>query len=306
MIPGFGKNMKKLKLKQRSAGTLFFNMVNGFVLLFVVFITLFPFYYIAIVSISNGSLVARGEISFYPREITFQAYITVFNNPDIWQSYMNTILYTVVGTAINILMSSLCAYPLSRKDFYGRSFFTFFVAFTMFMSGGLIPLYLVVLKLGLINTMWALVLPPAINTFNMIIIRTFFQGIPVSLHESAYLDGANDISILFKIILPLSKPVMATMTLFYSVWHWNSFFPALIYLNSKVKYPVQILLRNIVVSGEFSEQSVDIGGVGLDFTVVATNYKYAVIIITVLPILIVYPFLQKYFAKGTMVGAIKG
>jgi putative aldouronate transport system permease protein len=263
-------------------------------------------YYILIVSISSGTFVSRGDVTIFPRGITFSAYKTVFQNSDIWRSYINTLLYTTVGTFINILLSSMCAYPLSRKDFYGRSVFTFIVAFTMFMSGGMIPLYLTVLKLRLIDTMWAIVLPPAISTYNMIIMRTFFQGIPISLQESAFLDGANDLQIIWKIILPLSKPIMATMVLFYAVGHWNSFFPALIYLNSKSKYPVQVLLRNIVIAGEFADQQTSIGNVESNFAVIATNYKYAVIIISVVPILLVYPFLQKHFAKGVMVGAIKG
>lgn len=289
-----------------STGYKIFNVINYMLLLMLVFITVYPMYYIFIVSISSGTYVSRGDVHLLPKGINFSAYKTVFQNSDIWRSYLNTIIYTTVGTAINIVLSSMCAYPLSRKDFYGKSVFTFIVAFTMFMSGGMIPLYLVVLKLGLIDTIWAIVLPPAINTFNMIIMRTFFQGIPVSLQESAFLDGANDLQILWKIILPLSKPIMATMVLFYAVQHWNSFFSALIYLNSKSKYPVQILLRNIVIAGEFADQQTSIGNVESNFAVVATNYKYAVIIISVVPILMVYPFLQKHFAKGVMVGALKG
>ena len=189
---------------------------------------------VQIVSISSGTFVSRGDVTIFPRGITFSAY-KLFFKFRYMRSYINTLLYTTVGTFINILLSSMCAYPLSRKDFYGRSVFTFIVAFTMFMSGGMIPLYLTVLKLRLIDTMWAIVLPPAISTYNMIIMRTFFQGIPISLQESAFLDGANDLQIIWKIILPLSKPIMATMVLFYAVGHWNSFFPALIYLNSKSK-----------------------------------------------------------------------
>lgn len=298
--------MNKKTAIKKSVGYRIFSIVNYILLLLVVFITLYPMYYVFIVSISNGTYVSRGAVHFLPKGITLSAYKTVFDNSDIWRAYLNTIIYTTLGTAINIVLSSMCAYPLSRKEFYGRSVFTFIIAFTMFMSGGMIPLYLVVLKLGLIDTMWAIVLPPAINTFNMIIMRTFFQGIPISLQESAFLDGANDLIILWKIILPLSKPIMATMILFYAVQHWNSFFSALIYLNSKSKYPVQILLRNIVIAGEFADQQTSIGSVESNFAVVATNYKYAVIIISVIPILLVYPFLQKYFAKGVMVGALKG
>lgn len=292
--------------KHISFGSRLFDGINIFLLLLLVFITLYPMYYIFIVSISDGNLVTRGVIKFFPMDITFDAYQIVFNNPAIWKAYGNTLLYTTLGTTINIIMSALCAYPLSRRDMYGRNMFIFMVAITMFINGGLIPLYLVVQKLGMIDTMWALLLPPAINTFNMIIMKTYFEGIPVALQESAYLDGANEIQVLYKIILPLSMPVMATMVLFYAVHHWNSFFPALIYLNDSSKFPVQVLLRNIVIAGEFADQTSVIGSSTSGFRVVATNYKFAVIIITVLPILIVYPFLQKYFVKGAMVGALKG
>jgi putative aldouronate transport system permease protein len=275
-------------------------------LLLLIFITVYPIYYIFIVSISDGNLVTRGLIKFYPMDITFDAYKVVFNNPKIWQAYSNTLLYTTVGTAINVIMTALCAFPLSRKDFYGRNIFIFMVAVTMFISGGLIPVYLVVQKLGLIDTMWALMLPTAISTFNMIIMKTYFEGIPVALQESAYLDGANELQVLWKIILPLSLPVMATMVLFYAVHHWNSFFPALIYLNDSEKFPVQVLLRNIVIAGEFADQTADVGSASSNFRVVATNYKFAVIIITILPILVAYPYLQKYFVKGAMIGALKG
>ncbi|WP_240418267.1 carbohydrate ABC transporter permease [Paenibacillus periandrae] len=292
--------------KHISLGSKIFDVCNIAVLLLLIFITVYPIYYIFIVSISDGNLVTRGLIKLLPMDITFDAYLVVFKNPKIWQAYGNTLLYTTVGTTINVILTALCAYPLSRKDFYGRNIFIFMVAVTMFISGGLIPVYLVVQKLGLIDTMWALMLPTAISTFNMIIMKTYFEGIPVALQESAYLDGANELQVLWKIILPLSLPVMATMVLFYAVHHWNSFFPALIYLNDSDKFPVQVLLRNIVIAGEFADQTADVGSASSNFRVVATNYKFAVIIITVLPILVAYPYLQKYFVKGAMIGALKG
>lgn len=292
-------NAIKIRRKKIDA----FNVINTVVLLVAAFITLYPMYYILITSISSGKAIASGTVTFFPREFNLEAYKMVFKNQDIWRSYLNTILYTGVGTLINIVFTAMCAFPLSRKNFYGRKFFTFIITLTMFISGGMIPLYLVVNQLGLIDTMWAIVLPPAISTYNMIIMRTFFTGIPDSLQESAYLDGANDIQILAKIILPLSKPIMATMTLFYGVQHWNSFFSAILYLNTKEKYPVQVILRDIVIAGEFSEQG---GDVSQNLNIISTNYKYAVIIISVLPILCIYPLLQKHFAKGVMIGAVKG
>ncbi|MCI9457475.1 MAG: carbohydrate ABC transporter permease [Oscillospiraceae bacterium] len=284
-------------------GSRIFDFCNILFMLCLAFITLYPMYNIFIVSISSAEYIYAGAVSFIPKGINFDAYRMVFKNDSIWRSFGNSILYTTVGTAINVVCSAMCAYPLSRKDFYGRGFFTLFVAVTMFISGGMIPSYLVVNQLRLINTMWAIVLPGAISTYNMIIMRTFFQNLPVSLQESAYLDGANDITILFKVVLPLSMPIIATMTLFYAVGHWNSYFNAMIYLNSKSKFPLQVLLREIVVAGNMADESSDLTS---NINIIAINFKYAVIVITVVPILVVYPFLQKHFTKGVMIGAIKG
>ena len=284
-------------------GSRIFDFCNVLFMLCLAFITLYPMYNIFIVSISSAEHIYAGTVSFIPKGINFDAYRMVFKNDSIWRSFGNSILYTTVGTAINVVCSAMCAYPLSRKTFYGRGFFTVFVAVTMFISGGMIPSYLVVNQLHLINTMWAIVLPGAISTYNMIIMRTFFQNLPVSLQESAYLDGANDITILFKVVLPLSMPIIATMTLFYAVGHWNSYFNAMIYLNSKSKFPLQVLLREIVVAGNMADESSDLTS---NINIIAINFKYAVIVITVVPILIVYPFLQKHFTKGVMIGAIKG
>lgn len=285
------------------SGNKLFDICNAAFLVIVGFITLYPMWYILVVSLSSAQYINLGKVSFFPRGFNFDAYKIVFANDRIWRSYANTILYTTTGTLINVVMTAMCAYPLSRKDLYGRKFFTVFVTLTMFISGGMIPLYLVVMKLNLLNTMWAIVLPPAISTYNMIVMRTAFESIPISLTESAYLDGANDIQILAKIIVPLSKPILATMTLFYAVSHWNSFFPAMLYLNEQSKYPVQVLMRDIVIAGDMTS---DTGDVSNNINILATNYKYAVIIISVIPILVVYPILQKHFTKGVMIGAVKG
>lgn len=294
---------KKKPVDNAGIGARIFDWCNVVFMLLLAFIMLYPMYNILVVSISSAEYIYRGEVNFIPKGINFDAYKMVFENESIWVSFKNSVVYTVVGTAINVVCSAMCAYPLSRKDFYGRGFFTFFVALTMFISGGMIPSYLVVNQLRLINTIWAIVLPGAISTYNMIIMRTFFQNIPTSLTESAYLDGANDIQILFKVILPLSMPIIATMTLFYAVGHWNSYFQAMIYLNSKSKFPLQVLLREIIVAGNMAEESADLSA---NMQIIAINFKYAVIIITIVPILVVYPFLQKYFTKGVMIGAIKG
>lgn len=293
--------MKNL-LKRRS-GNLLFDIFNITFLVLLAFITLYPMWYIAIVSISSATHINLGDVKFIPKGINFTAYRIVFQNDKIWTAYRNTILYTVVGTLINVMMTAMCAYPLSRKDLYGRRPITVFITLTMFVSGGMIPLYLVIMNLHMINTMWAIVLPPAISTYNMIVMRTSFEAIPISLTESAYLDGANDMQILGKIIMPLSKPILATMTLFYAVSHWNSFFPAMLYLNSQDKYPVQVIMRDIVIAGDMADEFGDIQG---SVSIIATNYKYAVIIISMVPILCVYPFLQRHFTKGVLVGAVKG
>ncbi|PNT90264.1 sugar ABC transporter permease [Clostridium thermosuccinogenes] len=290
---------------KQSFGSKVFDIINVLLMILLIVITLYPFYYIIIVSLSDGKAVMKGLVKLRPVGINFKSYSIVLKDPYIGTAYLNTILYTTFGTFINILFSTLCAYPLSRKNFFGKRIFTVMIVFTMFFSGGLIPTYLTVQKLGMLDTIWALVLPGAINTYNMIIIRTFFQDIPAELHESAYIDGANDIKIFAKIILPLSKPIIATMTLFYAVGHWNSFFSALIYLNEREKYPLQIVLRNMVVSGELTSQSNQMGAAA-DFLAIDTTIKYAVIIVATLPILVVYPFVQKYFVKGVMIGSLKG
>lgn len=290
------------KLISRTGNALF-DIVTYVILTVLGFITLYPMWYILIVSVSSAQHINLGDISFWPKGLNFEAYKIVFENEKIWRAYANTILYTVSGTALQVILTAMCAYPLSRPDFYGRRILSIFTTLTMFISGGMIPLYLVIMNLHMINTIWAIILPPAISTYNMIVMRTSFQAIPHSLAESAYLDGANDIQIFAKIILPLSKAILATMTLFYAVAHWNSFFPAMLYLNDQAKYPVQVLMRDIIISGELTGDTGDVTG---SLNIVATNYKYAVIIISMLPILFVYPFLQKHFTKGVLLGAVKG
>lgn len=282
-----------------------FDLVNILLMLLLIVVMLYPLYYILIVSISYGAAVARGEVTLYPVRMTLKAYEIIFADAPILNGYKNTLLYTGLGVLVNLLFTSLCAYPLSRKEFAGKTFFSLFIVFTMFFDGGMIPRFLVVHALGMTDTIWAMVIPSAISVMYMIMMRTFFQGIPEGLYESAYIDGANDFTIFTRIVLPLSAPVMATMTLFYSVSHWNSFFPALIYLNETKRYPLQIILRNMVIQGDMSAQSVETSGV-MGTMVVDENIKYAVVIISILPILLLYPLLQKYFVKGAMIGSIKG
>ncbi|MCU6711459.1 carbohydrate ABC transporter permease [Paenibacillus sp. J5C_2022] len=290
--------------QKRSVGSRLFDIANYFIMIALIMITFYPLYYIFIVSISDGYAVMKGSVHFWPTGVNLDTYRLILADPFVVRAYLNTIIYTLVGTIVNLSCTVLCAYPLSRKEFFGRGFFTVMIVVTMFFSGGLIPSYLLVQKLGMVNTMWALIIPGAISAWNMIIMRTFFQGIPNELFESAHMDGAGELRVLARILLPLSAPIIATISMFYAVGHWNSFFPALIYLNEKVKYPLQVMLRNMVIEGDMTTQTQELGGAYAYVT--ATNIKFAVIIIVILPIVMVYPFIQKYFIKGVMIGSLKG
>ena len=298
-------SVKSVK-KRRSTADIIFLTINYVLLIICCIIVLYPIYYMFIISISDGYAVLRGEVKFFPVGINFSSYKAVLESPDIPKSYLNTVIYTVVGTFINVAMTAMCAYPLSRKKFFGRNVFAFMIIFTMFFDASMIANFMVVDQLNLTNKIWAIVLPGAINAWYMVIMRTFFQQIPEEIYESAHLDGAGDFVIFGKIVLPLSVPTIMTMVLFYAVGHWNSWFNALIYLDDKAKYPVQLIMRNIVLSGETAALSSSAASMSQDVGIVATNVKYAVVFVTMLPILLVYPFIQKYFVKGIMVGALKG
>lgn len=255
-----------------------------------------------IVSISDGYAVLRGEVTILPKGFSLEAYSALLADDDVPRAYLNTVIYTVVGTLVAVIMTALCAYPLSRKSCYGRGVMAMFVIFTMFFDAGMVSNLMVVVNLHLKNTIWAIVLPGAINVWYMVIMRTFFETIPTELYESAYIDGANELTIFVRIVAPLSKSIFATMILFYAVGHWNSFMPALIYLDDSNLFPMQLILRNIVLGATVSGNTT----VSADTATLGQNIKYAAIFVTVLPILVVYPFAQKYFVKGIMVGSVKG
>lgn len=287
-----------------STGDRAFTAIISIALILVCICVIYPIYYMLIVSISDGYAVTRGEVTLLPKGINFGAYKAILTNKYVPNSYKNTIIYTVTGTVINLAMTSLCAYPLSRKKFFGRHVFTALIVFTMFFDAGIISQYMVVNSLHMRNTIWAIVIPGAINVWYMMIMRTFFEDIPEDLFESAKLDGANDMTIFVRIVIPLSKAVMATMVLFYAVGHWNAFLQPLIYLDDRDMLPMQLILRNIVMGSDAAMGgSMSIAG---DMSTMSMNIKYAVIFITILPILVVYPFVQKYFVKGVMVGSVKG
>ncbi|MBQ3669003.1 MAG: carbohydrate ABC transporter permease [Clostridia bacterium] len=303
----------KLKVKNSSGltrigegkGSKVFDVFNVILMFLFLLVTLYPFWYAIIISLSDGKAVMANRVSIVPIDMTFATYKVVLRDPSIVTGFRNTIIYTVVGTLINLAASSLCAYPLSRSQLPGRGIIMKLIVFTMFFSGGMIPTYLVVNSLGIIDSIWAIVLPGAISTYNMIVMRTFFMGIPESLHEAACLDGASEVQILVRVVLPLSKAILATMLLFYGVGHWNSYMNALLYLNKKDLFPLQSILRNMVVDGQLSEAQTQVGG-GSSFQVVETTMKYAVIVVSTLPIVLIYPFVQKYFVKGVMIGSVKG
>ena len=290
---------KKRSKKIISRSDMIFYIITGIIITLFFIVVLYPILFVLAASFSSGDAVSAGKVFLWPVEFSLDGYKTVFNDRDVLVGFRNSLIYMVVGTAINVALTMCAAYALTRVELPGINKIMFLFTFTMFFGGGMIPNYILVRSLHIMNTMWAIVLPPAISTYNMIVMRTSFQAIPDSLVESAYLDGANDITIFSKIVLPLSKPIIATMTLYYAVYHWNSYFPSMLYLNDQKKYPVQVVMRDIVIQGDTSEIT---GSVNI----IATNYKYAVIIISIVPILLVYPLLQKYFTKGVMVGAVKG
>ena len=290
------------KKKRRARGDRVFAFANLALLILFTGMILFPIYYMFIVSISGSTNVVRGDITWYPQNINLDAYKTILKNESLGRSYLNTVFYTVAGTSISVFMSALCAYPLSRKQLYGRRAVTFFIIFTMLFDVGMIPRFLVVNALNLRNTVFSILLPGAIDVYYMIMIRTFFQVLPEEMAESAKMDGAGEWKIFSRIIVPLSKPVLASVTLFYAVGIWNSYLGPLLYLDEKKLYPLQLILRNIVISNEMSTMSGDIASMNIS----TMNIKYAVIFISILPILCIYPFIQKYFNKGVMVGAVKG
>lgn len=281
-----------------------FQIVNTMILSGVVVSTLYPFVYMIAVSLSGDLYVLRGEVWLWPKGFTLDMYHLVLNDPRISTAYLNTIIYTVTGTAISLAVTSLGAYALSKKEMSGNQFFTMLIVFTMFFSGGMIPTFLVVRSLGFMDTLWAMVLPGAVSTWNLIIMRTFFRGIPAELEEAGRIDGLNDFGIYLRIVLPLSKAVMATIGLFYAVGIWNNFYQALLYLRDSSLFPLQVVLRNIVLAGQVNNSEVT--SVGGDNLIVEESLKFATIIVSTLPILMVYPFLQKYFVKGVMIGSVKG
>lgn len=290
---------------RKSIGERIFDIFNHVFLGLVSVLTIYPFIYVVFASLSDPVEMTRHQgILLRPIGFSVEAYNAVFQNPNIGVGYKNTLIYVFGGTFINLLLTSFGAYALSRKTLESRNKIMLAIVFTMMFSGGMIPTYLLVKNLNMLDTMWALLIPNAVSTWNLIIMRTSFMAIPDSLEESAKIDGANDFTILFKVVLPLSKAVLAVIILFYAVYHWNAWFNAAIYLRKREFFPLQLILREILIENDTN--SMMTGASATDKVPIGETIKYATIVVSTLPILMVYPMLQNYFIKGVMVGAVKG
>jgi ABC-type glycerol-3-phosphate transport system permease component len=285
-----------------------FHIFNNVFLGFCFIIIIFPIMNIVSESLSSPNAVMTGKVLFWPVQPTIKAYEKIIINPALLQGYGNSIFYTVVGTLINIVLTIMAAYPLSRKDFYGRKIIISIFVFTMLFGGGLIPTYLLIKDLGMINSRWVMVIPNALSVWNVMIARTFFQNtIPDELCEAAELDGVDDIKMLLLIVLPVSGPIIAVLVLFYAVGHWNSYFDGLIYLKANNLLPLQVVLRNILTSSQILDSMTNLPSAEQSAALeLAETLKYSIIVFASLPVLILYPFVQKHFTKGIMIGSLKG
>ena len=281
--------------------------ILDYILLTVAFLLVaYPLYFVIIASVSDPIAVYEGRVIIWPIKPTLEGYARIFSYDSLFTGYKNTLIYTLIGTSINVVMTVTAGYALSRRELVGRNVMMMGVMFTMIFSGGMIPNYLLVRSLGLYNTMWALILPGAVSTWNLIVCRTFFQQtIPDELREAAELDGCGDTSFFLRVVLPLSSSIIAVMVLFYAVSHWNSYYNALIYLSTTSKYPLQLVLRNILIVNTLDDMVNDVATQAAQQRM-GDLIKYGMIIVSSLPLLILYPFLQKYFVQGVMIGAIKG
>lgn len=278
--------------------------INGLLIAILAFICLYPFLNVLAYSVSGYNAVLSGRVTFYPIDFNIDAYKQILGKKQIWQAMRNTVYITFAGTALSLVLTVLASFALSRKDLPGRSIFTGIILFTMYFSGGMIPTFLVVKNLGLFDTSFALYVPQAINVFNFIVMRTFFKNIPESLEEAARIDGASYMKVLIKMILPLSVPIIATIGLFYAVGYWNTYFDALIYIQKPELYTLQLRLRSLLFGEELNNSNANAEGIGTQ--VMSQSLKMATVAVSTIPILIVYPWLQKYFVKGVMIGSVKG
>jgi multiple sugar transport system permease protein/putative aldouronate transport system permease protein len=284
-----------------------FMVVNYTVLTLFLLVVLYPLIYVVSSSFSEGHAVISGKVVLFPVNFSLAAYEKVFTYPRIWTGYMNSIFYAVVGTIVNVSMTLLAAYPLSRRDLFGKKTLMFLFVFTLMFSGGLIPMYLTVKELGLRDTRWALIIPQALSVWNLIIAIAFFRtSIPHELLEAAQLDGCSDLQYFWRILIPLSAPIIAVLSLFYAINHWNQFFAALIYISSKDLVPLQVVLRDILINSQVDITVMEDLATQAQRESMRELLKYALIVVASGPVLLIYPFVQKYFVKGIMLGAVKG
>lgn len=270
-------------------------------------IAVYPLYFMAIASISSPEKVMTGKVVFFPVDLSFKSYINVFAHKDIMHSYGNTIAYTVVGTAINLLLTLSGGYVLSRPRFIGRSFLTIMITFTMIFGGGLIPTYFVIKSLKLIDNFWVMILPGAVSAYNLIITRSFMMStIPGEMYEAAMIDGSDHLTFFARIVLPLSGSLIGVIGLYYAVGHWNAYFNAMIYINTRKLYPLQLILREILIQSSVSTDDLVAAETEDTYYLLAEQLKYALVIVSSLPVLMIYPFIQKYFVKGALIGSVKG
>lgn len=292
------KNQNKIR---RSVGSVIFDTANIIFLCLLAFSTVYPFWDTLVVSFSSLKSYLSSSVHLWPSEWSLEGYAYMFSNPTLWTSYGNTLFITIVGTLINMTITIMTSYVLSKTYLRGHRVLTFLCVFTMMFSGGIIPTYMVIKDVGLLNSVWAMIIPTAINTYNMIILRNFFSGMPKELEESATLDGCTEVGVLFRIVLPVSIPAVTTVTLFYAVDHWNDFFSAIMYINKQKSWPLQLFLRSMLYENEAAYQS---GGESL--YLLGQPMKMAAVMMAIIPIMCAYPFFQKYFTKGVMTGAVKG
>ncbi len=306
------KQKKKSKILSNSPADRAFDIVNIIIMVALLFIFVWPLWFVVISSFSNPFDVWKGNVLLWPSGFTLKGYREMFRYEPIWIGYRNNIFYTAVGTLINMAMTVLCAYPLSRKDWLPRKFWLKYCLITMYISGGLIPTYLVIRNLHMTNTIWAMMIPGALSFYNALIVRSYFSNsIPNDLQEAAELDGANPVQYLVKVVLPLSKPVLAVVCLYYAVGHWNDYYTALIYISDRNLVPLQTALREVLMSSAsianlLHNTDSNTAMLMQQRMELAQSLKYTSIIAGIIPMMIVYPFVQKYFVKGVMVGAIKG
>lgn len=299
--------MMETKFKNQTKADKIFDAVSMLIFIIVTALVVYPLYFIIIASISNPDLVSAGKVMFVPKDISFQGYKYIFKDQRIWTGYFNTIKYTTLGTALALFITIPAGYALSRKDMIGSTIIMKFMIFTMYFSGGLIPTYLIIKNLGLIDTSLVLIILGSFSVFNLIITRTYFaSSIPIELQEAAEIDGCSIPRFFFSIVLPLSKSIIAIMLLYYAVGHWNSFFNGMMYIKNQELYPLQVILRDILLSGQnFASESTDMEYI-LEMERISRTIRYGVIIVSTLPVLILYPFVQKHFVKGVMIGSVKG